>query len=158
MNAESAGPGEGTTVTARLPIAQHASPKPAQAAGPASKASVKRVLVVDDNPDIRDSLRMLLVMWGHEVDVASSGEEALALALSIRPDIALVDIGLPGMDGYQVAKAIRQASADWRTKIKLVAVTGYGQPSDRQQALDSGFDGHMLKPVDTDLLEKIFTG
>jgi CheY-like chemotaxis protein len=161
LDARSDGPGKGATFVARFPLstatAAQAELAWEEAAASPARPRSKRVLVVDDNQDIRDSLCMLLMTWGHEVTVASSGEEALDLALAIKPDVALVDIGLPGMNGYEVAQAIRRASAKWQSPIKMVAVTGYGQPSDRQKALDSGFDGHMLKPVDSGLLEKVFT-
>jgi signal transduction histidine kinase len=160
LHARSDGPGKGATFVVRFPISTAAAPQAElplqQSDEPAARPRSKRVLVVDDNPDIRDSLRMLLVTWGHEVTVAANGEEALDLALAIKPEVALVDIGLPGMNGYEVAQAIRRASAQWQSPIKMVAVTGYGQPSDRQRALESGFDGHMLKPVDTGQLEKVF--
>lgn len=115
------------------------------------------MLVVDDNDDIRESLKTLLGMWGHEVSLAATGEEAIELALHQRPDVALVDIGLPGLSGYDVAQQIRRASAAWSSSIKLVAITGYGQPSDRERALASGFDRHMMKPVDPAQLEKVFS-
>ena len=122
----------------------------------AGSALRKTILIVDDNEDIRDSLRMLLAMWGHEVSVAGTGESAVEVALSEHPDVALVDIGLPGMSGYDVAREIRRAASAWDTSIKLVAITGYGQPADRERALASGFDTHMLKPVDPAMLEKMF--
>jgi CheY-like chemotaxis protein len=100
---------------------------------------------------------MLLGMWGHKVSVASTGERAVELALHDQPDIALVDIGLPGMNGYDVAQEIRKGTTAWATSVKLVAITGYGQPADRERALASGFDRHMLKPVDPLQLEKVFS-
>ncbi len=157
LHARSGGPGKGTTFYARFPLAFGPAAVP-EAEKPASAGVTrsKRVLVVDDNPDIRDSLRMLLTMWGHEVIVASDGEEAVQVALARHPDIALIDIGLPGMNGYEVAQTVREASRRWNKAITMVAVTGYGQPSDRERALASGFDSHMLKPVDTGQLERVF--
>ncbi len=156
LTAHSAGRGKGTTFCARFPLAleeKAAVPRPSSETG---ASTPKRVLVVDDNADIRDSLGMLLGMWGHQVSVAESGEKALELAKLDHPDVALVDIGLPGMNGYDVAQEIRRVSSGWDSSIKLVAITGYGQPADRERALASGFDRHMLKPVDPAQLEKVF--
>jgi two-component system, sensor histidine kinase len=157
LSAHSEGLGKGTTFTARFPLAAHQESDAELPAAQVPEPHPKRVLVVDDNQDIRDSLRMLLAMWGHEVSVADTGESGLQAALHEHPDVAFVDIGLPGMNGYDVAREIRKASSDWGSPIKLVAITGYGQPADRERALASGFDGHMLKPVDPAQLEKMFS-
>jgi two-component system, sensor histidine kinase len=157
LTASSRGPGEGTTFLARFPLELVAQPLPDLPVAQVTVPHPKRVLVVDDNPDIRDTLRMLIGMWGHQVSVAATGEKGLELALNDHPDVALVDIGLPGINGYDVAKEIRRASTRWDSLIKLVAITGYGQPADRERALASGFDNHMLKPVDPILLEKVFS-
>jgi two-component system, sensor histidine kinase len=103
------------------------------------------VLVVEDNPDGRETLSVLLQCLGYAVEVAADGWEGLAKGLSGRPAIALIDIGLPGLNGYQVASALRAA---FGRKIFLVAQTGYGQPEDRRRALESGFDVHLVKPLD----------
>jgi len=107
--------------------------------------SRKRVLIVEDDRDNREVMRLLFEISGHEVHEAADGVSAVDLAMRIEPDTALVDIGLPGMDGYEVARQIR---AKLRDRCRLVALSGYGQPKDRQQALDAGFDDHLLKPVD----------
>src|SRR5262249_29766505 len=93
--------------------------------------------------------------WGHQVSVAGSGPEGVELAFSIRPDIALIDIGLPGMDGNEVARHIRSLLGG--NEISLIAMTGYGQPEDRRRALQAGFDRYLLEPVDTAVLSQLLT-
>jgi signal transduction histidine kinase len=156
VSARSAGPGKGTTFFARFPLAPGAEAGKKVVRAKAASPCPKRVLVVDDNADIRDSLGTMLRLWGHDVSVAATGEKAVELALHDHPDVALVDIGLPGISGYEVAREIRRVSPEWNSSIKLVAITGYGQPSDREQALASGFDRHMMKPVDPAQLERVF--
>jgi two-component system, sensor histidine kinase len=113
----------------------------------------RSILIVEDNADARDALRMLLELDGHVVEAAAEGVEALEIARAKDPDIALVDIGLPGIDGYEVARRVR--SQDPRRPL-LIALTGYGQPEDRRRATEAGFDSLLVKPVDptalTDLL------
>ena len=113
----------------------------------------RAILIVEDNADAREAMRMLLELDGHLVMAAAEGVEALELARSKDPDIALVDIGLPGIDGYEVARRIR-ANGDRRPI--LIALTGYGQPEDKRRASEAGFDSLLVKPVDpaalTDLL------
>ncbi len=109
------------------------------------------ILIVEDNADARDTLRLLLELEGHRVRVAGTGGQAVELAAGARPDVALVDIGLPDVDGYEVARRLR---AKLGAGLFLVALTGYGQPDDRRLALEAGFDTHLVKPVDPDdLLE-----
>jgi CheY-like chemotaxis protein len=110
-----------------------------------SRTPPLRVLVVEDNPDGREILRQLLELLGYRVEVAADGVEGVEKALGWRPDVAVVDIGLPRMDGYEVARNIRQALG---CEIFLITQTGYGQPEDRRRALASGFDVHLVKPVD----------
>ncbi|HEX3126146.1 MAG TPA: ATP-binding protein [Thermoanaerobaculia bacterium] len=105
-----------------------------------------RILVVEDNHDGRESLRDLLEIWGHEVEVAENGPDGVRQALGSQPDVALIDIGLPGLDGNEVAQRIRAALDGDR--MALVAMTGYGQPEDRRRALQAGFDAYLVKPVD----------
>ena len=105
----------------------------------------RSILIVEDNPDARDALRVLLELEGHDVEAAGEGQEALELARAKDPDIALVDIGLPGIDGYEIARRVR--ARDARRPI-LIALTGYGQPEDRQRATEAGFDDMLVKPVD----------
>jgi CheY-like chemotaxis protein len=102
------------------------------------------VLVVDDNKDTVDSLAMLLQLNGHEVSTADSGPAALQAALSEIPDVVLLDLGLPGIDGYEVARRIREKTA----KPWLIAMTGYGHTEDREHSIEAGFAYHMVKPVD----------
>lgn len=114
-----------------------------------SRRSVKRVLLVEDNPDGREMLRWLLDYWGHDVVVAADGFQGFEKAIAWRPDVAIVDIGLPGWDGYEVARRVRAALGK---EVYLIALTAYGRPEDRQRALDSGFDVHITKPADLGLL------
>jgi CheY-like chemotaxis protein len=110
----------------------------------------RRVLVVDDNPDIAESTSVLLSLSGYEVQTVLSGEQALEVALLFRPDTVLLDIGMPGLDGYQVCRKLRHQRGLERTR--LIAVTGYGAPQDRQRAEEAGFDHYLLKPFDCDAL------
>ena len=159
IEARSAGLGLGTAFVARLPCGhQHALAQPISlpqvpipAKAIASRA--RRVLIVDDNRDSADSMSMLAQSWGHEAAVANDGPAALIVAISFRPDIALVDIGLPGMNGYEVAKRLRKAAPD--RSLYLLAMTGYGRAADRQLALDAGFDEHLVKPADLQQLERM---
>ena len=113
-------------------------------APPASRP-VHRVLVVEDSDDIRELTTMLLSSYGHVVSEASDGCAGLKAALEEKPDIALVDIGIPGMDGFEVARQVRAALGDG---IVLIALSGYGQSEDARKARDAGFDLHLVKPVD----------
>jgi len=110
------------------------------------------VMVVDDNEDAARALGEALEFQGHQVKVVFSAPDALALAAQFQPDVGLLDIGLPGMDGYELALRLRQQSA---RPLRLIAVTGYGQDSDRQRAADAGFDHHLTKPVDLSRLEAL---
>jgi CheY-like chemotaxis protein len=107
--------------------------------------AARRILVVEDNDDAREMVRLVLELAGHEVHEAVDGPSGLATALDVRPDVALLDIGLPGFDGLEIARRVRLAMG---ASIHLVALTGYGQPDDRRQALEAGFDAHLVKPVD----------
>jgi two-component system CheB/CheR fusion protein len=102
------------------------------------------VLVVDDNRDAADSLSLLLQTQGHEVQTAYDGEEALAMARRFGADLVLLDIGLPLMNGFEVAKRLRSGGS----AARLVALTGYGQPEDLRRSREAGFDGHLVKPID----------
>jgi CheY-like chemotaxis protein len=113
------------------------------------------VLVVEDNIDGREMLRLMLQLWGYQVTVASDGIQGVQKALSEAPDFALVDIGLPQLDGYEVARRLR---ATFGPRIFLAAMTGYGLPQDAHRALESGFDIHLVKPIDPDLLQKLLAG
>jgi CheY-like chemotaxis protein len=104
------------------------------------------VLIVEDNADSRETLRTLLTLWGHQVTVAENGPRGVEKALTTQPEIALVDIGLPDLDGYQVAEQVRAAPQG--DGIYLIALTGYGQQGDRRRSLHAGFNAHLVKPVD----------
>lgn len=149
--------GQGSEFVVRLPVVASAAPRlPATdpgAAGPTGPSL--RVLVVDDNVDALQSLEMLLGMCRHQVRTATDGPAALAAALDFRPNVVLLDIGLPRMDGYEVAKKMRQEPA--LANAVLVAMTGYGQESDRQRSLQAGFDHHLVKPADFGKVQQILT-
>jgi signal transduction histidine kinase len=142
--ADSPGLGHGTQVRVRLPLTD--APGGPEAAPPSEAvAEPRRVLVIDDNSDMRTTLRMLLKLGGHHVDEAADGVQGLELLLRLRPDVAFIDLGLPGRDGYEVARAIRRAPGG--QSLYLVALTGYGQPQDRQRGLEAGFNAYLVKPV-----------
>jgi PAS domain S-box-containing protein len=154
IHAASEGPGRGAAFTVRLPagalcVARSPSPPTTQAAA-APPSTPRRTLVVDDNRDAADSMAALLDLRGHTTWVAYDGESALALAAEHAPQVVLLDIGLPGMDGYEVAARLR-ALAQTRNS-RLIALTGYGQPEDRRRSQQAGFDRHLVKPVDFEIL------
>jgi len=121
-------------------------------AGP--RAGVRRrIVLADDNRDGAESLRMLLEMSGHEIYVAHTGIDALKVTEEHRPEICILDIGMPGLNGYEVADRIRSES--WGTQIVLIAVTGYGQQHDKLKARATGFDHHLTKPIDPSALENL---
>jgi CheY-like chemotaxis protein len=145
------GPQQGSTFTVRLPLARAALPGPGVDSGAdgVTVAPGRRVLLVEDNDDLRDMTCALLQSRGCTVMTAPDGKSALALAAGQRPDVAFVDIDLPDISGYEVARALACQGG-----IRLVAVTGYGQPDDVRQALAAGFDLHLKKPVRLDELER----
>jgi CheY-like chemotaxis protein len=151
VSANSEGPGRGSEFVVRLPLAREGEKILAPPRGRPGAVS-RRILLVEDNPDGRETLQLLLQVWGHRVDVAEDGKQGLQKALARRPEVALVDIGLPGMDGYEVAQGVRAALG---RQVFLIAITGYGQPHDRWRALEAGFDVHLVKPVDPDLLQEL---
>jgi CheY-like chemotaxis protein len=114
----------------------------------------RRILVADDNRDSAESMSMLLKLSGHDVHLAHTGAEALEVAKHVRPEIAILDIGMPDLTGYELAERIRHEA--WGEYITLIAVTGWGQDSDKRRALAAGFDHHLTKPVDPDRLEGLF--
>ncbi len=154
VRAISAGHGKGSEFVVRLPLveapADAAATRPA--APPAAPASESlRVLVADDNRDLVASTSALLDLWGHQSHTVHSGNDVLAAALAFRPDVILLDIGLPEIDGFELARQIRAENALESTR--LVAMTGYGQESDRARGREAGFDTHLVKPVHADLLK-----
>ena len=155
VEAHSLGVGTGSEFVVRLPLlaANHGGPGKQAAKGAQNELPRRRVLVVDDNIDAADSLAMLLRIAGQEVEVAYDGPAALAKAEMAPPDIALLDLGMPQMDGFQLAAAFR--SSPQLANVQLVALTGWGQPEDRQKTKQCGFDQHLVKPVDIDALRRL---
>jgi PAS domain S-box-containing protein len=157
VTATSAGAGTGSEFLVRLPLARQADRAGAQAAAPhtqvRARARARRVLVVDDNVDAAESIARLLRLAGHRVECSYDGESALEAAQQAAPDIVLLDIGLPGIDGYEVARRLR-ALPQFRSTA-LIALTGYGQKADRESSRQAGFDHHLTKPVDPERLEAL---
>nr|WP_216620113.1 response regulator [Myxococcus xanthus] len=153
VTARSSGPGHGSEFVVKLPLAPTMG-EPAPTRDAVDLRRGRRVLVVEDNSDARQAMRDLLELWGHQVAVAPDGLQGVALAVAQPPELALVDIGLPGLDGYQVAQTLR---AQVGNGIRLVAMTGYGGPEGRDQALRAGFDRHLVKPVKPDELDRILS-
>jgi CheY-like chemotaxis protein len=157
VEARSAGLERGSEFVVYLPNSLIEMAAPTEALGaasmPSSPARPLRVLIADDNRDSAESLGMLLEMSGHEVYLAHDGLDALAAAANKLPDIALLDIGMPGMDGYEVAANIRREP--WGSNITLIAITGWGQDDNKRLARTAGFDHHLTKPMDTAVLESI---
>jgi CheY-like chemotaxis protein len=155
ITARSAGPGAGSSFEVRLPIVVDeptAPPPPPPSAEPRA-ASRGRVLVVDDNRDSAESLAMLLSLRGHDTHTAHDGEEALRVAATVRPDVMLLDIGLPKLNGYDTCRKIR--AEGWGRRMVIIALTGWGQDEDRRLSREAGFDGHLVKPVDDRALEAL---
>jgi signal transduction histidine kinase/ActR/RegA family two-component response regulator len=148
-SAESKGPNCGSTFTVRLPLIEPPALQ-AEAHVLATGGGGLRVLLAEDNRDAADSLKMLLEMSGHEVTIAYNGPDAVTTARSVCPEVVVCDIGLPGMNGYDVATALRQDPA--LQSVRLIAVTGYGDAQDRDTALATGFDEHLCKPVEPNAL------
>jgi len=159
---ESAGAGRGTTFRIRLPVVPEVvayipAPSPSEPAlAPARKGTALRILVVDDEPDVALSTALFLRMEGHEVCMADSGEAALALFTGIQPQVVLLDIGLPGQDGYQVAQSIRLLPGG--DAVKLVAMSGYGHDAAVARCQAAGFDRHLVKPVEPAVLCALLAG
>jgi CheY-like chemotaxis protein len=148
VTATSPGPGEGSTFAVRLPLAsaaEKAAPAPAPSGTRSANSRALRVLVVDDNADAAESLASLLELSGHDTRVANDGEQAVRTAHEFRPEIVFLDIGMPGKDGYEVARELRD-SADTREAV-LVALTGWGAKDDRARSRRAGFDHHLTKPA-----------
>jgi CheY-like chemotaxis protein len=153
VEAHSAGVGLGSEFVVRLPILAEASSETQPTVSAPTPATSRRILVVDDNRDAAESLAVLLKLTGNQTHIAYDGLEAVEAAATLRPDIVLLDIGLPKLNGYEAARKIREQS--WGQGMVLVALTGWDQDEDRQKAKDSGFDGHLVKPVDYAALMKL---
>jgi CheY-like chemotaxis protein len=156
VRADSPGPGKGAVFTVRLPRVDPAATTLAAGVARPAGTATRRILVVDDNDDAREMLRVLLSMSGHEVIEARNGRDGIELAEAHGPDVALVDIGLPDLDGYEVARRLRAAPGGRR--MGLIAITGYGQPEDQRRAYEAGFDAHLTKPVAPERLRQVMAG
>jgi CheY-like chemotaxis protein len=152
IEGHSDGPGLGSTFTVEMPLmsstAQH---QPVETA-PRGDVVRRRILIAEDIPDAAEMLRLMLDLMGHEVRVAADGVQAVALAKEFSPEVALLDIGMPRMDGYQAAREIREALG---SRVLLVAVTGWGQDEDQRRAREAGFDHHLTKPAEPGVLETL---
>ena len=150
----STGLGQGSEFTIRLPIlVETPQPPPEPTAGEPTPTTARRILVVDDSRDSATSLARLLNLTGHETHTAYDGLEAVEAAATFRPDVILLDIGLPKLNGYEACRKIREQP--WSKDIVIVALTGWGQDEDRRKSKEAGFDGHLVKPVDHAVLTKL---
>jgi signal transduction histidine kinase/ActR/RegA family two-component response regulator len=158
IEAYSAGLGMGSRFTVRLPITQQPKGMPVRSIPPSSDTPARvsrRVLIVEDKHDAAEALAMYLSLLGHQVRVAHDGVEALEASAAFLPDIILLDIGLPRMDGFEVAQAIR--GQPWGADVLLVAVSGWGQADDKRRAVQAGFDQHLTKPIDPQAVAEILS-
>lgn len=154
LTASSEGDGRGSEFVVRLPVVKHAPSGSEPAARPAgSPVRGRRVLVVDDNRDAVASLAELLSLRGHEVRTASNGWDALTVGSEFEPEVIVLDIGMPGINGYDTCRAIR--TQPWGKSATIIALTGWGKDEDRRQAVEAGFDWHMVKPADPDVLTRL---
>ena len=153
VEAHSRGPGRGTELVVQFPLAPEKPVLRGEAPGRMAPMAPLRVLVIEDNVDAADTLRELLLMWGHEVELAHDGAAGVERARAFRPDVVLCDIGLPVMDGYAVARAIRAEPA--LASTLLVAVTGYALPEDLRRAEEAGFARHFGKPVAVETIAEV---
>jgi signal transduction histidine kinase/ActR/RegA family two-component response regulator len=154
ITAASSGNGQGSEFSVHLTALPGESVGQHQKSVPDATSLPRNILIIEDNTDSRESLARLLRMVGHQVVVAADGREGLELALRDQPDVALIDIGLPDMDGHRLAAQLRIRLG---TSIFLAALTGYGQPEDRERALGAGFNAHVTKPVDWDALQALLS-
>ena len=151
VHAKSDGIGKGTEFVIELPCTPYAQIE-APAARPAANAPSRKIVIVEDNVDVRDLLRLKLKRLGHDVDAVGDGVSGVAAIVDGHPHMALIDIGLPRLDGYQVASAVR---AKLGSDVVLIAVSGFGQPEDKRRALEAGFDDHITKPADVQDIENL---
>jgi CheY-like chemotaxis protein len=159
IEARSTGMGKGSEFIVRLPTAEASVPLPQQPVASQAKPNsgpIYRILVADDNKDAADSLAMVLRLMGHNVQTALDGVEAVQSAATFRPDLVVLDIGMPKMNGYEAAQYIREQS--WGKKTVLIALTGWGQEEDKKRASEAGFQYHLTKPVEPADLEKLLQG
>ena len=157
IEAHSAGLGQGSEFVLRLPLLVQQHQKQTEDGNGEQQreelCSGRRLLVVDDNRDAAETLAMMLRLQGHEVRVTHDGPAAIELAGSYQPEMIFLDLGMPGMDGYEVARRIRQ-HGDLKN-VALAALTGWGQPEDRRRTMEAGFDHHLVKPVELKVLESL---
>jgi CheY-like chemotaxis protein len=158
VQVHSAGIGQGSTFEVRLPLlpeehVKKAGVPPEAEPQPTPQAPARRVLVVDDDEDVANVLVSLLRRWGHDAHVVYDGPAALEAAAALRPEVVLMDLGMPGMDGYEVARRLRQRPEFAR--VPLVALSGYGQAEDKRRSQEAGFDIHLVKPFGGAALEEL---
>ena len=154
VEARSPGPGRGSEFVVRLPERVHEQPPPSVAVLAEKPAALRRrILVADDNRDAADSLAYMLRIGGHDVRTAYDGQQALDVAQTFLPSLALLDLGMPRVNGYDAARRLRQS--EHGRDMLLIALTGWGQPDDRNRSLAAGFDHHLVKPVDPSMLERL---
>jgi PAS domain S-box-containing protein len=153
IEARSDGPGRGSAFVVRLPVADGPAPEPAAPEPAASCDAGCRILVADDSPDAAGTMARLLQLLGHEVRTAADGQEAVEAADAFRPDVALLDIGMPRLNGYDAARRIRELPGG--AEVTLVALTGWGSADDRRRSREAGFDAHLTKPVDPQALRDL---
>lgn len=152
VTAKSDGVGKGSEFVVRLPLAGADQEIPEAPPLPAPHVGQRHIVIIEDNPDVRELLRLKLRRLGHSVDAVSDGRDGVQRIVDNRPDMALIDIGLPGIDGYQVAQQVRDRMGDG---VVLVAVSGFGQPEDKRKAMEAGFDDHLTKPADVGDIENL---
>jgi CheY-like chemotaxis protein/anti-sigma regulatory factor (Ser/Thr protein kinase) len=150
--ADSEGPGRGATFMVRLPLEEEPAVLAPAPTVPKPVGPRRRILVIEDNRDGAESLRLLLELLNHDVQVAYTGPDGVQEARRWRPDVVLCDIGLPGLDGYGVATEVRRNPVTARAR--LIALTGYGQEEDLRRSQEAGFDRHLVKPVDPEELQR----
>jgi CheY-like chemotaxis protein len=155
VEARSAGPGAGSQFVIHLAAAAGAALPARRDAGNGALARTRRILVVDDNRDSALALAMMLRMMGHEAHTAHDGHQALEMAAVVRPHTVLLDLGMPGLSGYDTCRRMREQP--WAKGVAIVALTGWGQEDERRRSREAGFDEHLVKPVDLTALTKLFT-
>jgi CheY-like chemotaxis protein len=155
VEAQSAGPGLGSEFIVRLPLlpGHHSGETKVEPGGVAAASKGRRILIVDDNRDAAETLADLAGLWGFEAQAVFDGATGLQVARDTRPGMILLDISMPGMSGFEVARSIRRLPG--LEGVLLVALTGYGQEEDRRRTREAGFDHHLTKPVDPDVLRKL---
>jgi len=157
VEAKSEGRGKGSEFVVRLPVRSLEASKPRSEWGAAmTRTPSRRVLIVDDNRDAAVSLAAMLNFMGNETQTAHDGYEALDVAASFRPDLVMLDIGMPRLSGYDTARRIREQP--WGRVMVLVALTGWGQEEDRRKSKDAGFDSHLVKPIEPGAMERLLAG